>query len=92
MEDRSMNEARKNGIRKLLEGIETGDPTAVEVIHPDTYIQHNPQTRTGRDGLPALFKRVSKTSPHVNLVRVFSDGDYEAVAPESEWKHGNGKF
>lgn len=87
-----MNEARKNGIRKLLEGIETGDPTAVEVIHPDTYIQHNPQTRTGRDGLPALFKRVSKTSPHVNLVRVFSDGDYEAVAPESEWKHGNGKF
>ena len=28
-------------IRKLLKGIETGDPAAVEVISPTTYIQHN---------------------------------------------------
>jgi predicted SnoaL-like aldol condensation-catalyzing enzyme len=67
---------RKQGIRALLKGIETGDPASVEVINPDKYIQHNPQTDTGRDGLAALFERLSKSSPRVNLVRVFSDGDY----------------
>ncbi len=71
-----MSKARKNGIRSLLNGIETGDPHAVDVIDPRTYIQHNPQTDTGREGLRALFARLSKTSPRVNLVRVFSDGDY----------------
>jgi len=67
---------RKQRIRTLLKGIETGDPASVEVINPEKYIQHNPQTHEGRDGLAALFKRLSKSSPRVNLVRVFSDGDY----------------
>jgi len=71
-----MTEARKEGIRTLLKGIETGDPTSVEVIHPDKYIQHNPQTHTGREGLAALFSRLSKSAPHVNLVRMWSDGDF----------------
>lgn len=71
-----MTERRKARIRALLKGIETGDPTSVDVIHPDRYIQHNPQTHTGREGLAALFARLSKTSPRVNLVRVFSDGDF----------------
>ncbi len=57
-------------------GLQTGDPASVDVIHPQTYIQHNPQTQTGREGLAALFARLSKTSPRVNLVRVFSDGDF----------------
>lgn len=69
-------EVRKSRIRTLLEGIQTGDPAAVEVIHPETYIQHNPQTHTGREGLAALFKRLAASSPRVRLVRVFADGDY----------------
>ncbi|MEM6994885.1 MAG: nuclear transport factor 2 family protein [Myxococcota bacterium] len=69
-------ETRKNGIRALLKGLETGDPASVDVIHPDHYTQHNPQTQTGRAGLAALFAKLSKTAPRVNLVRVFSDGDY----------------
>ena len=72
----AVNEGRKNGIRRLLKGIETGDPTGIEVINPELYIQHNPQTQTSREGLAALFERLSKTSPRVNLVRVFSDGDF----------------
>ena len=60
----------------LLKGIETGDPASVEVISPDTYIQHNPQTHEGREGLAALFQRLSKTNPRVNIVRAFEDGDY----------------
>lgn len=71
-----MSELRIDRIRTLLKGIETGDPQAVSVISPTQYIQHNPQTHTGRDGLAALFKRLSKTSPRVNIVRAFSDGDF----------------
>ena len=67
---------RKRQICTLLKGIETGDPSAVEVINPEKYIQHNPQTHEGGEGLAALFKRLSKTNPRVNIVRVFEDGDY----------------
>ena len=71
-----MSSERKQRVRALLKGIETGDPASVEVISAEKYIQHNPQTHEGREGLAALFKRLSKSSPRVNLVRVFSDGDY----------------
>jgi predicted SnoaL-like aldol condensation-catalyzing enzyme len=67
---------RINRIRTLLKGIETGDPDAVSVISPTQYIQHNPQTHTGRKGLAELFARLSKTSPRVNIVRAFADGDF----------------
>jgi predicted SnoaL-like aldol condensation-catalyzing enzyme len=67
---------RKAKIHALLKGIETGDPASVAVVNPDQYIQHNPQTHGGGEGLAALFKRLSKTSPRVNIVRIFSDGDF----------------
>ena len=72
----SMTSKRKNLIRTLLKGIETGDASAVAVVNPEKYIQHNPQTHEGGEGLAALFKRLAKSSPRVNIVRVFSDGDY----------------
>jgi predicted SnoaL-like aldol condensation-catalyzing enzyme len=72
-----MTTNRIERIRALLKGIETGDPSAVSVISPTQYIQHNPQTQTGRDGLAALFARLSKTSPRVNIVRGFADGDFQ---------------
>lgn len=71
-----MTETRKRAIHKLLEGIETGDPDAVTVVDEAKYIQHNPQTHEGSEGLAALFARLAKMNPRVNLVRVFSDGDY----------------
>ena len=71
-----MTTTRIDRIRTLLEGIETGDPEAVSVISPTRYIQHNPQTQTGREGLAALFARLSKTSPRVNVVRAYADGDF----------------
>lgn len=71
-----MSLLRKERIKTLLKGIETGDDASVSVINPDKYIQHNPQTHEGREGLAALFKRLSKKSPRVNIVRIFSDGDY----------------
>jgi len=71
-----MSSVRKEQICALLKGIETGDPAAVAVVNQEKYIQHNPQTHEGSEGLAALFKRLSKTSPRVNIVRVFADGDY----------------
>ncbi len=60
-----MNPRRKDRIRALLKGIETGDAAAATVVNPDKYIQHNPQTREGGEGLAALFKRLSKSNPRV---------------------------
>lgn len=71
-----MDTRRKEKIHALLKGIETGDPASVEVVNPAQYIQHNPHTKEGGDGLAALFKRLSKTNPKVNIVRLFSDGDF----------------
>ncbi len=71
-----MSTGNADRVRRLLKGIETGDPSAVEVIHPDRYIQHNPQTHEGREGLAKLFKRLAATNPRVNIVRAFEDGDF----------------
>jgi predicted SnoaL-like aldol condensation-catalyzing enzyme len=58
-----MTSKRKDQICTLLKGIETGDEASVAVVNPDKYIQHNPQTHEGGEGLAALFKRLSKSSP-----------------------------
>lgn len=71
-----MTQDRRNAICTLLKGIETGDPASVAVVNEAKYIQHNPQTHEGSEGLAALFKRLSQTNPRVNIVRIFSDGDY----------------
>jgi predicted SnoaL-like aldol condensation-catalyzing enzyme len=76
---------RKDLISALLKGIETGDEASVAVVNPEKYIQHNPQTQEGGEGLAALFKRLSKSSPRVNIVRVFSDGDFVFAHTEYEF-------
>jgi predicted SnoaL-like aldol condensation-catalyzing enzyme len=67
---------RKQRVFDLLKGIETGDPESVKVVNKDKYIQHNPQTHEGGEGLAQLFKRLSKTTPKVEIVRLFEDGNY----------------
>lgn len=67
---------RKEKIYTLLKGIETGNAEATDVVNAEKYIQHNPQTKEGGEGLAALFKRLSKSPPRVNIVRIFEDGDY----------------
>ena len=48
--------SNRDRIRRLLKGIETGDPTAVEVVNEAKYIQHNPQTEEGSEGLADLYR------------------------------------
>jgi predicted SnoaL-like aldol condensation-catalyzing enzyme len=71
-----MNSKRKQLVYDLLKGIETGDPESVKVVNEKKYIQHNPQTKEGGEGLAQLFKRLSKTNPKVEIVRLFEDGDF----------------
>lgn len=63
-------------IHTLLKGIETGDPASVAVVDEAKYIQHNPQTKAGSQGLAELFARIARTNPRVNIVRLFADGDF----------------
>ncbi len=69
-------QSKKELLKKLLKGIETGDPEAATVVNEAKYIQHNPQTYEGSEGLAELFARLSKTSPRVTFMRVFEDGDF----------------
>ncbi|NNJ76821.1 MAG: SnoaL-like domain-containing protein [Anderseniella sp.] len=67
---------KKDLLRKLLKGIETGDPDAATVVNEEKYIQHNPRTAEGSPGLADLFARLAQTNPRVTFVRVFEDGDF----------------
>lgn len=84
-----MTSNKKTQICRLLEGIETGDASSVEVVNQEKYIQHNPQTHEGGEGLAALFKRLSKTNPRVNIVRIFEDGDYVFAHTEYDFAKSN---
>jgi predicted SnoaL-like aldol condensation-catalyzing enzyme len=84
-----MSSNKKEQITKLLKGIETGDPVSVSVVNEAKYIQHNPQTHEGSEGLAELFKRLSKTSPRVNIVRIFEDGDYVFAHTEYDFATRN---
>lgn len=68
--------SKKDRITTLLKGIETGDPAAVAVVNEARYVQHNPMTREGSEGLAELFARLATTSPRVVIHRVFEDGDF----------------
>ena len=84
--------SRKAGIRALLKGIETGDAASVAVVDEARYIQHNPQTAEGSLGLAELFKRLAKSSPRVNIVRIFEDGDHVFAHTEYDFAHSNVGF
>lgn len=68
--------SNRQRITTLLQGIETGDPAAVEVVDEARYVQHNPMTKEGSIGLAELFERLSQTSPRVRVIRAFEDGDF----------------
>jgi predicted SnoaL-like aldol condensation-catalyzing enzyme len=80
---------RKARICALLKSIETGDPAPIAFVNQQQYIQHNPQTQEGSEGLEELFKRLSQTSPRVNIVRAFEDGDYVFAHTEYDFARSN---
>ena len=81
--------AKKDRILAFLKSIETGDPGPIAVVNEEKYIQHNPQTEEGSEGLAVLFQRLSKTSPRVNIVRAFEDGDFVFAHTEYDFSRRN---
>lgn len=81
--------SKKEQIKAFLKSIETGDAGPLAVINEDKYIQHNPQTHEGSEGLATLFQRLSKTSPRVNIVRAFEDGDFVFAHTEYDFSRRN---
>lgn len=77
--------SKKELLQKLLKGIETGDAAAAAVVNEEKYIQHNPQTHEGSEGLAELFARLSKTNPRVTFIRVFEDGDFALAHNEYDF-------
>ena len=69
-------ETKRELLQRFLKGLETGDAMAAAVVNEEKYIQHNPQTHEGSEGIADLFARLSKTSPKVTFKRVFEDGDF----------------
>ncbi|WP_085901608.1 nuclear transport factor 2 family protein [Kiloniella majae] len=87
--DQKNKRSKKDQIRALLKSIETGDPAPIAVVNEAKYIQHNPQTHEGSEGLAALFKRLSKTGPRVKIVRAFEDGDFVFAHTEYDFSRRN---
>ena len=79
----------KDQIRALLKSIETGATDAVAVVNEAEYVQHNPHTHEGSEGLAELFLRLSKTSPRVEIVRAFEDGDFIFAHTEYDFSDQN---
>lgn len=63
-----------------MKGLETDDPTSVAVVDEES------------EGLAALFKRLSKTSPQLNIVRIFEDGDLVFARTEYDFAIRNIDF
>lgn len=84
-----MTSKRKDQICALLKSIETGDPEPIAVVNQQKYIQHNPHTHEGSEGLEDLFKKISQTSPRVSIVRAFEDGDYVFAHTEYDFANSN---
>ena len=45
------------------------------VVNEEKHIQHNPQTQEDSEGLAARFKRLSKTSSKLTIMRALEAGD-----------------
>jgi len=84
-----MTVKKTDRIRALLKSIETGEVDAVAVVNEGKYVQHNPHTHEGSEGLAGLFLRLSKTSPRVAIVRAFEDRDFVFAHTEYDFSDEN---
>ena len=83
--------AKKDQIRALLKSNRDRDryPEPVSVVNEAKYIQYNPQTEEGSEGLAVLLKRLSETGPRANMVRAFEDGDFVFAHMEYDFARRN---
>lgn len=75
-QETTVSESPKLQAVRLLKSIETGDSSAVAVVNPSQYVQHNLAVADGLAGFGALLAQLPKGSARVNTVRAFQDGDH----------------
>jgi predicted SnoaL-like aldol condensation-catalyzing enzyme len=73
---------RIEAVRTLLKAFENEHQTALDVISPKQYTQHNARVADGREGFTVLLSGVSSGTT-LRIVRIFADGDY--VVAQSEY-------
>jgi len=80
---------QEHAVLDLLAAYSTGDPSAFDVINPDTFIQHDPQIGDGLAGLKAWLASIPPGQISVTPVRVLADGPYVAVHSETRLPSGD---
>ena len=61
----------------VLEGIRARDADlAAKYIHPERYVEHNPDAADGVEGLREYIKQFSPLNHSLHVVRAFQDGSY----------------
>ena len=73
----------KQQVIALLKSFETGDRSALAVIDPHRYIQHDLRVADGLAGLQARLQSGAPGATKVDTVRAYVDGDY--VFTQSEY-------
>ncbi len=63
----------------LQNSIESGDPSALRLVHPTRYKQHNVNIADGKAAILAVHDLLPHDQVYVNVVRAFQDGDYAFV-------------
>ncbi len=72
-----MAESDIEKVLSVLQGISSGDTDlATRHINPTKYIEHNPRSADGIDGLREYISQFSKEKNHLKMVRAFQDGHY----------------
>ena len=63
----------------LQNSIESGDQSALRLIHPTRYKQHNVNIGDGKDAIMAIHDLLPRDKVYTQIVRAFQDGDYGFV-------------
>jgi predicted SnoaL-like aldol condensation-catalyzing enzyme len=72
-----MSMSEIENVLTVLRDIGSGNPDlATGHMNPAKYIEHNPRTADGVDGLREYISRLSKEKSHLKVVRAFQDGPY----------------
>ena len=96
------NISNKEKAVALLKAIETGAQEPISYVNAENYEQHNLTVADGLDGFGAALAQLANYPEKAKMWCAVGSADngkiaehwdvMETIAPESEWKHQNGKF
>jgi len=78
-----MMTTQKQKVIHFLKSFETKELTALEMLHPSKFVQHNADIESGVEGM-AKFIRALDAETNIDIKRIFEDGDYVFAHVESK--------